>query len=310
MMITLALVLTSSLQVELKPEALARSTELVLSEVAEVQGEDSDLVRRAQALTVGYTPAPGFSRRLDRWALQRELTQAFPGVELSFVGAEACRVAPHTQTIRSTAIVQAAQKELQSAFGQSDVTYEPQPGIGDLVVPSGHVGAELRASFLPNRVTSGTVSVPVEVLVDGAPYRTVYTSWKVEAWREAPVLVRDVGIGEELTRALFKRQRIRVGVTDQAFLTEGAAEGSTAVRALRAGTLVSSRDVRRALLVRRGDTVQLQVRKGSITATSTAVAADDGFLGDKIRVVTPSQREMRAVILGRELVSIELQSAR
>lgn len=311
MTLTLALILAGGLTVELKPDALAHSTEVVLSEVATVTGDDEQLVARAAALGVGYTPAPGFSRRLDRWTLRRELTQAFPGVELVFAGPESCRIAPDTRTVRSDELISAARIELGAAFGMSDVTYEAQPGVCDLEVPSGREGQVLRARLDGRAPQSGLVSVPVEILVDGEPYRTVYTSWKVEAWREAPVLVRDVGPGEQLTRALFERRRVRVGIgPGEAYLTEAAADGALAVRGLRAGATVSNTDVRRALMVRRGDTVQLQVRKGNITATSTGIAADDGYLGDKVRVVTTGQREVRAVILGRELVSIDLSTAR
>lgn len=307
-MITLALCLVAGLHVELKPEAQAHGTEVVLSEVAAVRGDDAELVARASALSIGYTPSPGFSRRLDRWALQRELAQALPSVDVAFAGAEACRILPATRTVTSTELVAAARARLVEAFSAGDVTCEEQPGTGDAVVPAGHEGYELRARLDPGAPSSGLVSVPVEVLVDGELYRTIYTSWKVEAWREAPVLVRDVGAGERMTIADFQRRRVRIGVaTEQAFLTEAAADGAIAVRGLPAGSVVRQLDVRRPLLVRRGDTVQLQVKKGNIRATSTAVAADDGYLGDKIRVVTPSQRELRAVILGRELVGLELQ---
>ena len=104
----------SRTMVELKPPQRPRS------DVATITSDDADLVGRAQALSVGYTPAPGFSRRLDRWAVQRELVQAFPGVELSFAGSEACRVVPETRTVRSTDLVEAARAELAAGAGTAE----------------------------------------------------------------------------------------------------------------------------------------------------------------------------------------------
>ena len=57
--------------------------------------------------------------------------------------------------------------------------------------------------------------------------------------------------------------------------------------AKRAGAIVTDRDVQRAQLVKRGDVVQILVKKGAITARSTAIAAQDGFLGDRVRVELP-----------------------
>jgi len=307
MMLILTLVIAGGLHVELKPEAHVRGTELRLDEIALVESDDAALAERARAIGVGYTPAPGFSRRLDRWNLERELKKALPGVELLLDGADACRIAPMTETIPAAEILAAARAEVVSAFAASDVTYEVQTDARDLEIPAGREGHSLRTLLERGTPQSGLVSVPVEVRIDGELYRTVWTSWKVEAWREVPVLVRDVSVGESLSPALFRRDRVRVGLTNAgAHLTERAADGAVAVRNLRAGATVASRDVRRPRMVRRGDTIQLQVRKGNITATSMAVASDDGFLGDKIRVVTRSQNELRAVIVGRDLVSINL----
>lgn len=309
-MFTVALLLTAGLQVELKTEAQARGTELHLAEIATVAGEDA-LVERARELGVGYTPAPGFSRRLDRWSLERELKQAFPGVDLSVTGASSCRVVPAVETVRADEILGAAQAQLAQAFAASDVTYGSQTVVQDVQVPAGRETRRVRARIDTRLPQTGTVSVPVEILVDDAVYRTIWTSWSVETWRELPVLVRDIAPGDAIGRADFRRQRVKVGVgAVEAYLTEAAADGAVAVRGLQAGTAVTNRDVRRQLMVRRGDTVQLQVTKGSITATSTAVAAEDGHLGDKVRVVTSNQRELRAVVLGRELVTMDLGVAR
>jgi flagella basal body P-ring formation protein FlgA len=69
--------------------------------------------------------------------------------------------------------------------------------------------------------------------------------------------------------------------------------------------------VRRAQLVRRGDLVQLQVKKGAVVARSTAIAAEDGMFGERIRVTTASsKRELTAVVVGRESVEVVLERNR
>jgi flagella basal body P-ring formation protein FlgA len=59
--------------------------------------------------------------------------------------------------------------------------------------------------------------------------------------------------------------------------------------------------------VRNGETVQLQVRKGSITARGGAIARADGSAGDRIRLWTADRsRELSGTVIGRGLVEIDL----
>jgi flagella basal body P-ring formation protein FlgA len=65
------------------------------------------------------------------------------------------------------------------------------------------------------------------------------------------------------------------------------------------------------VVVKDGDTVFLDVRKGVVNARVGAVALQAGARGDRVRVaLLGSQREMRGVVVSRELVQIDLTSPR
>jgi flagella basal body P-ring formation protein FlgA len=83
--------------------------------------------------------------------------------------------------------------------------------------------------------------------------------------------------------------------------------GAVAQVDLAAGSTVTAREVQRARLVKSGETVQIQVRKGAITARSSAIAKADGMSGDRIRLVSADKsREISGVVIGRGLVEVDL----
>lgn len=313
-MITAFMILTlaaGGLRVELKPAASVRGTELDVAAVARVTGDDAAAVAAANAALLGYAPAPGYARTVERWQLAQELQRVLPGARIEVVGAQACRVSPEVELLTAERLLATAREALTRDLAAYDASLEPAAALHPLEVPAGDRGVELRARTPDVEPRDGAVSVPVEVLVDGELYRTVWTSWNVGVWTQVPVLARDVRRGEELGFASFRVERRRIDLaTQRGHLTEAAASGAVAARDLREGSVVIERDVMRPKLVTRGRTVQLRVKKGVVVATVTAVARQDGYLGEEIAVVTDTKKEIRAVILGPDLVGIELAANR
>jgi len=75
--------------------------------------------------------------------------------------------------------------------------------------------------------------------------------------------------------------------------------GARALRDLAAGSVITEADVKVGPLVKSGDIVVTIVRVEGIRVQGTAVAAQDGRLGQTIRVVNPaSGRRLKATVTG------------
>jgi flagella basal body P-ring formation protein FlgA len=157
-------------------------------------------------------------------------------------------------------------------------------------------------------LASGVVGVPVEVLVDGLRYRTVWTSWRIEVWETRPVLAHPVRAGEELRPELFERQRVHAdGAAGLEPLDPIQVVGAVAKRDLVPGEPITAHDVHRPAAVTLGATLFLRVRKGSIEARVSAVALETGTVGERIRVkTTEAGQELVATVIGRDLCEISL----
>jgi flagellar basal body P-ring formation protein FlgA len=292
--------------VTLAPEAKVRGTEIELSQIAKVRGGDAAEVERALELKLGYAPAPGYSRLLVADKLEQDLERML-GVSVTIEGAAACRVLPQTSRVLGTSLEASARAEVLSRFDGRDVELDLAASIADIEVPKGLSGVELRA--VPGRhERSGPIDVAVRVLVDGVPYRTVWTRWNLAIWEVASVPTRTIRAGETITPELLAKQRVAAtGLAADASLSEAAAIGASAARDLPAGQPIRAADVVRPLLVRRGDTLLLEIRRNHVHARVGVVAEEDARANERIRVtVAGTQRTLHATAVARDLAVIEL----
>ena len=307
-----SLLLASSVTVTLPPTADVRGTEVALGEFATVTSEDASLATRLEEYDLGYAPAPGFSRLFDAARLERKLELHFPGVDVVFKGSTACRIVPATETVPGNSIVEIARRELLRMTAGEDVVFDTTRNVADQVIPAGNVEFDLRVRTDGLRVNPGANSVPVEILVDGGVYQTVWTNWKFEFWQKVPVLLRDVSAGEDITQDMIEYRRVSsVKTGTQQPLQRTALVSSRSLRALRKGDVLRSSDLARKELIRRGDVVTLEVKKGGVYARVAAIADEDGYMGSRIRVVlVETKRELTAVVKDRELVQIDMTNDR
>lgn len=289
-------------------EARVKGTEIELGELCLVAGLDGELVARVRALELGYAPAPGFSRILTAERIRSELARSIPGVEVRVTGERACRVWPQVDEIPPAALEESARAELVRAFAGKEATFTLSELIGSVKVPLGEHGRQISARMPASELHSGIIGVPVEVLVDGLRYRTVWTSWRVDIWETRPVLARPVRAGEELRPELFARARVQIGrVSEPEALDPRQILGAVAKRDLALGERVTVQDVHRPAAVTLGATLFLRVKKGAIEARVAALALETGSLGERIRVKTvEAGQELVATIVGRDLCEISL----
>jgi flagella basal body P-ring formation protein FlgA len=304
----LASLFLGGLVIVLPAQVQVRGTELALGAVAQVRGDDAALVERAKALELGWTPAPGYTRVLQDWQIEQKLAAAFAGTSVRFEGSKACCIAPETTRVTGSALCAKAQDELHSVFGAREVALVAQGQVSDLEVPQGQKPVELRCAIERREQHAGSWSVPVQVWVDGALYQTCWINFAAELYDLVPVLAHDVRRGDVLDASALELRRTRISADlGGEPLSFAALGGAVALRDLGAGSVLCDRDVQRAKLVRNGDTVQLQVRKGSITARGSAIAKSDGSAGDRIHIWNSDKtRELTGTVIGRGLVEIDL----
>jgi flagella basal body P-ring formation protein FlgA len=306
--------LLAGLTVSLSPQAMVRGTEITLGEIAMISGGTPEEVALVSQVHLGYAPAPGYSRLLQGGLIAQQVRKALPGEALLFMGSTTCRVKPEVIVISAKRIRSVAREELDTILNRADAEITLTELLAAVTLPAGNnpqsirLRASMRSASFSGGSGDGIWRVPVELLVDGSVYQTVWTQWTVEMWEERPVLLRDVAIGETLAPHWVESRRVRVrDASLTGVVPVNALSGFAARRNMRAGEIVRRRDVEPIVLVHEGDTVQLQVRRGAITARTRAKALEDGRIGEQIEVVTlDGGKHLSATVLGQDLVEVRI----
>jgi len=304
-----ALLLAGGVHVTLHPEATVRGTEIVLAQVATIEGDDAAEVERVRGLKLGYAPAPGYSRTLAAPRVSADVARLVPGIAIDMKGALACRVMPQVERVGAAAIEASARAEIARVLKGVEHELALNTNLADLEVPAGNAPVEVRALAGDTALRAGPVNVAVRISVDGQLYRTVWINWRLSVWEEANVLRRDVAAGETITLDMLERKRVLgSGAAGEVTLAAGLAMGSTARRSLAAGHVLRESDVLRSVIVKRGDTLFLEVRRGNVHARMPAIAEQDAHPGERIKVtLTDSKRTLAATVVSRDLALIDLQ---
>jgi flagellar basal body P-ring formation protein FlgA len=302
-----------SVTITLPETATVRGNDVTLGEIAAIRGAEPADLANIQSLALGYSPAPGYARVFTRDQIATQLRALLPKGEFAFAGAERCRVQAELEIVRGDSIRAAADEAMRALLAGRDATAIAEGAVADLQVPKSESKLDLRAAPEHRDLRPGTWSIAVQVWVDGSLYQTTSASYRVELFETVPILVRDVRRGEVVTAESFGVNRVRLsGDSGGEPLSANVIPGAVALRDLPIGTVITSRDVKCPDLVKRGDVVQISITKGSITAHSTAIAAQDGALGARIRVTTNSdtKRELVAIVVGKNSVQVDLSNLR
>ena len=119
------------------------------------------------------------------------------------------------------------------------------------------------------------------------------------------VAASNLTVGQLLQPEMFKLEKMDADKINRSFLFEATGlEGQELVRPLRAGEPIRNADMRQAIMVKRGDLVQLTVGKaGEFQISVRLEAMQDGRLGEQIKLRnTESGRILGGVVTGKGVV--------
>ncbi len=307
----LNLLLLSGVTITLQPEARVRGAEIQVAAVATVEGDDASEVALVRNLSLGYSPAPGYSRLIDAEKVADDLARQLPKVAVRVRGANACRAWPQSERVAGSTIEAAARAELARLFDGCDAQVRLTAPIADIDIPSGERDHALRAVLAETDLHGGPANVPVRVLVDGVPYRTIWTNWDVDLWEQCSVPKVAIRAGETITEDMLETRRVTSrGPRAAQAMPATLVVGASAARELPAGQPIAEMSLIRPTLVQRGETVFLEIRRGAISARVGATAQQAGKKGERIRfALLDGKRELEAVVVSRDLAVIDMSSS-
>ena len=296
--------------VTLPATASVGGLEIHVADVAiAVTGADAEVVARIRGASLGYAPAPGYSRVLRADLLGASLRAALPGVRVAFDGAPRCRVSPTVTTVSGFDLQAAAAAAVRGTLVGQDAEVRADGAVPDVLVPGGEIEPRIVVGELPRIVQAGRAIVPVQVWFGDRLYRSVTIPFQVSVWRRQAVLRRAINVGDSLHAGLFQVKRVEVSdALGMQALGMDQLAGAVALRPMAAGSAVVERDVHREVVAHEGDHATVQLTGGSVKVTDLCVILADGRMGERVGVrLRSTGRELVGIVRGPQFIEVKIK---
>lgn len=297
----------AKVHVQIQPDPVVSGAVFTLGEIARVTGSDPSTAARVSAVEVGASPLPGLTRLLFVGDVLTRLR--YNGIDPQSVDLHSppsIRVKRAAIGVDNAMVVRAATEAVQAAkAGPGELIIEPAPLTTQLYVPPGTI--TYQAGAPRGEIGGGSVIVPVAILVDGKPAKSVDVLLKVRARMTALVAARPLAAHDTIGVADVATAVVDGPPGGARLLTDAAAViGKRTTRQIALGTPFREGDVEAVPVVLAGARVNVVISAGGVTVTAPAVARTQGAVGDRVRVfVKTTQKELTGTVVDAETVRVE-----
>ena len=187
------------------------------------------------------------------------------------------------------------------------------PADGDLQLPgftaptvplTGHT--ETAIEQVDYDAASGRFSATLAVICPDVPVERMRLAGLMQEMLELPVLAHRLPAGTVLQPGDLKIARLNAGtLRDETVRHIADAMGLALKRGAGAGQMLTTADLVRPALVRKGARVAMELSSPGLAVTSLGVAQESGSAGDRIRVLNPTSRAVLEVeVVGPDRVRV------
>ncbi|BFU90982.1 MAG: putative Flagella basal body P-ring formation protein FlgA [Nitrospira sp.] len=204
-------------------------------------------------------------------------------------------------------IRKAIQKHLENEWGRKVKTVQVtvlEPA-DPMMIPGGAV--ELHIIPNPTEEGLGRRAFHVEAVANGKPRKTIQVVADIAAMIDAIVATRFLKAEEVIDRGDLKTIEMKVHQMNHPFITnQGEVIGKSASRPLPPDIPLRPTFVKLPLLIKKGDRVLIEARRGGLSIRAYGVTKSNGQLGQTVMVTNlDSGRELRAKVVAPSLVEVE-----
>jgi flagella basal body P-ring formation protein FlgA len=293
----------------LSADAVLDHPKVVLADIARVRSSNMQLKQAIEGLSIANAPRISYVERLGRAELTSLIARRLnlPAAQLHWEGADSVKLRTASHLISINELANVALDALRKQFGAR------YPGLQlralslppDVELPLGSVVLQARPVD-PARLHERT-AVWVDVLVDGAVYRSAVIA--VQASAREPVYVARLAMarGSEATAADFDVREVDVAQLAEAPLpARGPLPAGRLKRALAPGQVLGQAALAGKDGAMRGDRVHLVVATNSVVIDVMAQAQGDAAVGDMLKVKLESNGEIIAArLISHDVVQID-----
>jgi flagella basal body P-ring formation protein FlgA len=282
-------------RVALHPHAVVTGPQVLLGEVAALDGAAADVASLSR-LPVAASPRAGIVRHLRVEEVDAALRRVRKESGVQLGGAAETSVTAAVRTIEGSELADQALAALRQLPEAAGMSLEPGGPVASLEVPAREFS--LRARQIDAATLAPRMTVWVDVLVDGRVYRSAQVPVAVTDERTVLVALADMAAGDELVAARFETVRRNVAGARAAPLAAGKLQaGLRLARRLRAGEVLGQDCLALADAVMAGDRVRVLSRESGLLIEMVGTVVHGGVPGQAVDVrVAHSGQALKGVL--------------
>ncbi len=290
-----------------REQAQVGTEKVTLADVAEIVTGDPALETALAGIDLGPSPLLGQSRPLSRALIAARLQQAgYAPTAVALEGPTTVSLSRAAQEVPRTDLEAHVRELLPATLGQSaDALIIENLRVPDaLTLPPGAATWDMQVSG--NHRPTGPIAFELIARNETGEIGRVQGMAQVDVAVSLVQTVGDVPRGTTLSAEMIQTIQGTLRQAPAGALTDPQAViGQMATQNLRAGAVLTDRNVSTAVLVRRGETVTMIFESGGLRITDRAQATQDGGAGDQIAVRNlQSQRMVQALVTGPRTVRV------
>lgn len=277
-----------------------------LGEIADVATEDKAFADQLSAVEVGTSPLPGLTRSLSQGDIVIRLrAQKIDPKRVTLACPPLVRIARASSEIPADGLTEAAQTALEAAHPKGgDCTFEAMPMTTKLFANPGKM--EYRAGAPRGRTDGAIATVPVTVLVDGAPVKTIDVSFRIKRTVPAVVATRALDANTVLTESDLSVTRVETNGGPAPLADPTSLIGKRLKRRIEQGKPFTESAVGEVMTLACGARVTVISVSGGVSVTGTGTARSAGAIGEPVRIfVNETKKEVLATVVDASTVRVE-----
>ncbi len=210
--------------------------------------------------------------------------------------------------ISSDEVEQALIKEFAEQGLDADLELDVFGGQDSFFIPEA-TSAKIMVSNLKYDEMQNKFSADVEIFADGKSEAKSSLLGKYYIMEEVYVPARNLDKGEIVQAEDLKKIKVRGTRLKAMYVTElSKLLGKEVKRALKAGKLISDKEIGEQILVHKNDKVNLQYKTKQMQIVAKGVAQEDGAKGQKIEVEnTQSRKKIYGMVISADTIEVEIQ---
>jgi flagella basal body P-ring formation protein FlgA len=282
--------------------------EVLLGQIAEIQGSDPQVTRHLENILIGKAPLPGKSRQYDDGLLKMRLRQYH--IDLSAVILEA----PELVEVSRSCIKIPKQKieEMVSGFLLQNIPRENKNmRIKEIRVPEEVVLSKGQVSYkvtvADNQPLRGKCSIAVEFSVNGSDQKKIWAIATIEVLGPVVVTRKPLGRYQPIDEDDIELKTMDLSdLPDDVITDPEVILGKRTTRAIGAQVPLRADTVELPPLVKRGDLVVIIAESRGLKITTRGQVKKKGRLGEQIPVINlDSKKVLYARVIDANTVKVD-----